>query len=97
MHKLLRGAVVLALCATFGMADAASTSAGAHGFHRFHGLYGYRGFYGLYPYTLFGYPNYRYGSYYPLSPYYVDNEPNCDFVWSKPTAKHKSKGRWTCS
>ena len=95
MHRFMRGAAAVVVCAAFGMADLANTaSAGAHGFHAYHG---FRGFYGLYPYTLFGYPNYRYGSYYPYSYYYQDNEPNCDFVWSKRTAKHKSTGRWTCS
>jgi hypothetical protein len=97
MHKFMRGAAAVVVCAAFGMADLANTaSAGAHGFHGYHG---FRGFYGLYPYTLFGYPNYySYGGYYPYS-LYDDSEPNCDFVWAKRTAKHKTAGRgiWTCS
>ena len=100
MHKFMRGAVVVLICSAVGVAglpnSASARWSGARGFHSFRGL---RGFYRLYPYTLFGYPNYRYGSYYPYYPYYEDNEPNCDFVWTKRTAKHKTTGRgiWTCS
>jgi hypothetical protein len=95
MRKLKRGAIAVVICSAFGMvAMTDSASAGFHGYHRFHGPYG---FYGLYPYTLFGYPNYRYGGYYPNSFYYQDNEPNCDFVWANRTTKRKGRGVWTCS
>jgi hypothetical protein len=98
MHKLKRGAIAAVICSAFGMVGMANRAsagwAGGHGFHAFHGL---RGFYGLYPYTLFGYPNYQYGGYYPSSLYYQDNEPNCDFVWANRTTKRKGRGVWTCS
>jgi hypothetical protein len=96
MHKFRRGAIAVVVCSAIGLGGlAGSASAGwAHEFHAYHGL---RGFYGLYPYTLFGYPNYRYGGYYPFSPYYQDNEPNCDFVWANRTTKRKGRGVWTCS
>ena len=96
MHKLRQGAIAVVVCSATGFGGlAGSASAGwAHEFHAYHGL---RGFYGLYPYTLFGYPNYRYGGYYPFSPYYQDNEPNCDFVWANRTTKRKGRGVWTCS
>jgi len=96
MHKLRQGAIAVVVCSAIGLGGlAVSASAGwAHEFHEYHGL---RGFYGLYPYTLFGYPNYRYGGYYPFSPYYQDNEPNCDFVWANRTTKRKGRGVWTCS
>jgi hypothetical protein len=96
MHELRRGAIAIVVCSAIGLGGlAGSASAGwAHEFHAYHGL---RGFYGLYPYTLFGYPNYRYGGYYPFSPYYQDNEPNCDFVWANRTTKRKGRGVWTCS
>jgi hypothetical protein len=69
--------------------------------HAFHGggqFYGFHGFYRLYPYTLFGYPNYYSGSYYPY-PFSEGDYPDCNFVWGKPTAKHKAlqRGVWTCS
>jgi hypothetical protein len=96
MHKLRQGAIAVVVCSAIGLGGlAGSASAGwAHEFHAYRGL---RGFYGLYPYTLFGYPNYRYGGYYPFSPYYQDNEPNCDFVWANRTTKRKGRGVWTCS
>jgi len=98
MRKLKRGVIAVVICSAFGvagLADGASAGwAGARGYHAFHGL---RGFYGRYPYTLFGYPNYRYGGYYPGSFYYQDNEPNCDFVWANRTTKRKGRGVWTCS
>jgi hypothetical protein len=96
MHKLRQGAIAVVVCLAIGLGGlAGSASAGwAHEFRAYHGL---RGFYGLYPYTLFGYPNYRYGGYYPFSPYYQDNEPNCDFVWANRTTKRKGRGVWTCS
>ena len=96
MHKLRQGAIAVVVCSAIGLGGlAVSASAGwAHEFHEYHGL---RGFYGLYPYTLFGYPNYQYGGYYPFSPYYQDNEPNCDFVWANRTTKRKGRGVWTCS
>ena len=96
MHKLRQGAIAVVVCSAIGLGGlVGSASAGwAHEFHAYHGL---RGFYGLYPYTLFGYPNYRYGGYYPFSPYYQDNEPNCDFVWANRTTKRKGRGVWTCS
>ena len=98
MLKLKRGTIAVLVCAAFGVvALADSAGAGWRGAHEFHALHGLRGFYGLYPYTLFGYPNYRYGGYYPYSFYYQDNEPNCDFVWTNRSSKHKGRGVWTCS
>jgi hypothetical protein len=98
MPKLMRGAIAVVIFSLFGMTALANSASagwsGAHGFHAFHGL---RGFYGLYPYTLFGYPNYHFGGYYPYSFYYQDNEPNCDFVWANRTTKRKGKGVWKCS
>jgi hypothetical protein len=98
MLKLKRSTIAVLICAAFGPValanDARAGWSGVHGFHAFHGL---RGFYGLYPYTLFGYPNYRYGGYYPNSFYYQDNEPDCDFVWTNRASKHKGRGVWTCS
>jgi hypothetical protein len=105
MHKLLSAAMVGLVCATFGPAAspiAAAAGAGAFhsgvgGFHAFHG--GFRGFNrGLYPYTLFGYPGYKYGGYFPYS-VYEDDGPDCRFEWPKRTAKQKAakRGVWTCS
>jgi hypothetical protein len=85
MLKLKRGTIAVLVCAAFGVvALADSAGAGWRGAHEFHALHGLRGFYGLYPYTLFGYP-------------YQDNEPNCDFVWTNRSSKHKGRGVWTCS
>ena len=102
MRKLVGGLAAVLIGAAFVLAYPSDAGAGAggsyvfHGGGRFHG--GFHGFYrGLYPYTLFGYPNYGYGGYYPYSPYYQDNEPNCDFVWSNRTTKRKGRGVWTCS
>jgi hypothetical protein len=95
MRKLRRGAIAVVVGSALGLLGlAGSACAGWASGHGFHGL---RGFYGLYPYTLFGYPNYHYGAYYPYSPYYRDNEPNCDFVWANRTTKRKGRGVWTCS
>ena len=96
MHKLRHGAIAVVVCSAIGLGGlpGSASAVWAHEFHAYHGL---RGFYGLYPYTLFGYPNYRYGGYYPFSPYYQDNEPNCDFVWANRTTKRKGRGVWTCS
>jgi hypothetical protein len=97
MLKLKRGTVAALICAVgvVALSDGACAGwSGAHGFHAYHGP---RGFYGLYPYTLFGYPNYRYGGYYPNSFYYQDNEPDCDFVWAHRLSKRKGRGVWTCS
>jgi hypothetical protein len=95
MLKLKRSTIAVLLCSAFGVATPAD-GAGA-GWRGAHGFHGPRGFYGLYPYTLFGYPNYRYGGYYPYSFYYQDNEPDCDFVWTNRASKRKGRGVWTCS
>ena len=105
MHRFMRGvAASVLICSAFALANPPIAAAsgrgvgfarGAGGFHAFHG---FRGFYGgLYPYSLFGYPHSAYGGYYPYS-VYEDNEPDCDFVWGKRTAKHKiaRRGIWTC-
>jgi hypothetical protein len=104
MHIFMSGVATILICAAFGMADVASGAPigrggafyGPGGLHA--GFHGHRGFYGgLYPYSLFGYPHSWYGGYYPYS-IYVENEPDCDFVWAKRTAKRKSvRGIWTCS
>ena len=98
MHKFMSGLVAVLVCSAFCMADLAQGAPagwrGARGGH----VYGFRGFYrGLYPYSLFGYPNYSYGGYYPYS-VYENAEPDCDFVWVKRTVKHKTvrRGIWTC-
>jgi hypothetical protein len=93
MQWLMRGVAVGLMCATSMLAG--SPPAAAAG--RFHG--GFPGFYrGLYPYSLFGYPGYRYGGYFPYS-LYEDDGPDCRFVWVKRTVKHKvvQRGIWTCS
>jgi hypothetical protein len=104
MHIFMSSVAAVLICAAFGMADVASGAPIGRG-GAFYGpgglragLHGYRGFYGgLYPYSLFGYPHSSYGGYYPYS-IYLDNEPDCDFVWAKRTAKRKSvRGIWTCS
>jgi hypothetical protein len=101
MHKLLNCATVALVCAIFGLAassiPAAAGAFHSSGIHAFHG--GFRGFNrGLYPYSLFGYPGYKYGGYYPYS-IYEDDGPDCRFEWPKRTVKHKpaQRGIWTCS
>jgi hypothetical protein len=105
MHKLLDRAIAGLVCVTFGLAASSIAAAagpgafhrGAGGFHAFHG--GFRGFNrGLYPYSLFGYPGYSYGGYFPYS-IYEDDGPDCRFEWPRRTAKHKvvQRGIWTCS
>jgi hypothetical protein len=101
MHKFLRAALAGLICVIFGLAAFPIAAAAFHGrvggFHAFHG--GFRGFNrGLYPYTLFGYPRYNYGGYFPYS-IYEDDGPDCRFEWPKRTAKHKAaqRGVWTCS
>jgi hypothetical protein len=104
MHKHLNRMVAGLVCMTFGLAASSIAAAAgpgawhhAGGFHAFHG--GFHGFgRGLYPYSLFGYPGYSYGGYFPYS-IYEDDGPDCRFEWPRRSAKHKGvqRGIWTCS
>jgi hypothetical protein len=85
------GVAAALICATFALAAPSAAAAAGR-------LGGFNGFYrGLYPYSLFGYPRYSYGGYYPYA-LYPDDGPNCRFVW-KRTAKRTAiqRGIWTCS
>lgn len=101
--------VAAAVLMVSGLADGAPRVRGAtvaahrnpihvQGFYRVDPFTDVPGFYHQYPYTLFGYPNYK-SSYFPLYLDYEYPKTNCDFVWGRPTARHKptQRGRWTCS
>ena len=82
------------LWATFALADCSVAAPAGRFPGGFHG--GFHGYYrGLYPYSLFGYPRYSYGGYYP----YLHYEDDCRFEFPKRTAKGKAvqRGVWTCS
>jgi hypothetical protein len=89
MYRLMSGAAAVLMFTV-----SANGASSVQGFYRVDPFYGLHSFYHQYPYTQFGYPNYNW-SYYPRYRHY----PDCDFVWAKPTAKHKTaqRGVWTCS
>ena len=94
MHRVISTAAAVLMFAVSANGAAQGAAAHVQGFYRIDRFYGWPGFYHQYPYTLFGYPNYNW-SYFPLYGEYS----NCDFVWGKPSGKHKKvqRGTWTCS